>query len=41
MKYIKTEIEGVYILEPKVFEDARGYFLRHSKVLISKIMSVT
>jgi len=24
--FIKTEIEGVYIVEPKVFEDARGYF---------------
>ena len=27
MEYIKTEIEGVWILEPKVFEDARGYFM--------------
>lgn len=26
MKVIKTEIEGVYIIEPKVFKDARGYF---------------
>ena len=26
MRVIKTEIEGVYILEPRVFEDARGYF---------------
>lgn len=26
MKYIKTEIQGVYIIEPKVFFDARGYF---------------
>lgn len=26
MKYIKTNINGVYILEPKVFFDARGYF---------------
>lgn len=26
MNYIKTEIEGVYIIEPKVFNDARGYF---------------
>lgn len=26
MNYIKTEIEGVYILEPKLFKDARGYF---------------
>ena len=27
MKYITTEIEGVYIIEPKVFEDSRGYFM--------------
>lgn len=26
MNYIKTGIEGVYIVEPKVFNDARGYF---------------
>lgn len=26
MQYIKTSIEGVYIIEPKVFEDKRGYF---------------
>ena len=26
MDYIKTALEGVYILEPKVFQDARGYF---------------
>lgn len=26
MKVIKTEIEGVVILEPKVFGDERGYF---------------
>ena len=26
MNFIKTEIEGVVILEPKVFGDARGYF---------------
>lgn len=26
MNVIKTEIEGVLILEPRVFEDARGYF---------------
>lgn len=26
MKAIKTEIEGVYILEPTVFRDERGYF---------------
>lgn len=27
MELIKTEIEGVYILEPKVFGDNRGYFM--------------
>lgn len=26
MNFIKTAIEGVYIVEPRVFEDARGYF---------------
>ena len=26
MHFIKTEIEGVYIIEPRVFEDERGYF---------------
>jgi dTDP-4-dehydrorhamnose 3,5-epimerase len=26
MEYKKTNIEGVYIIEPKVFNDARGYF---------------
>ena len=27
MNFIKTEIEGVYIIEPKVFGDDRGYFM--------------
>ena len=27
MNYIKTEIEGVFIIEPKVFKDSRGYFM--------------
>ena len=26
MNFIKTDIEGVYILEPRIFNDARGYF---------------
>ena len=26
MNIIKTKIEGLYIIEPKVFKDARGYF---------------
>ena len=31
MEYIKTAIEGVYIIQPKVFEDARGYFFEAFK----------
>lgn len=27
MEYKKTKIEGVYIIEPCVFNDARGYFM--------------
>jgi len=27
MKYIETEIKGVYIIEPQVFADQRGYFM--------------
>ena len=27
MEYIETKIKGVYIIEPKVFQDARGYFM--------------
>ena len=26
MNFIKTEIGGVYIIEPRIFRDARGYF---------------
>ena len=26
MNFIKTTIDGVYIIEPKIFRDARGYF---------------
>ena len=26
MRVIETEIEGVVIIEPRVFDDARGYF---------------
>ena len=26
MNYIKTELDGVYIIEPKIFSDNRGYF---------------
>ena len=31
MKYTKTKIEGVFIIEPKVFPDARGYFFEAFK----------
>ena len=27
MNYIQTEIEGVFIIEPMVFKDSRGYFM--------------
>ena len=27
MEYIETAIKGVYVIEPKVFSDARGYFM--------------
>jgi len=26
MNFIKTEIDGVFIIEPKIFKDERGYF---------------
>jgi dTDP-4-dehydrorhamnose 3,5-epimerase len=29
MNFIKTEIEGVYIIEPKIFADSRGYFFEN------------
>ncbi len=31
MNYIQTEIDGVWIIEPKVFNDARGYFMETFK----------
>lgn len=31
MEYVKTDIEGVYVLEPKVFGDSRGYFFEAFK----------
>ena len=27
MEYIETDIKGVYMIEPRVFNDARGYFM--------------
>ena len=26
MEFIKTDLEGVYVIEPRVFNDSRGYF---------------
>lgn len=31
MEYIETKIKGVYIVEPRVFNDARGYFFEAFK----------
>lgn len=31
MVYKKTDIDGVYIIEPKVFNDTRGYFMESWK----------
>lgn len=31
MDYIKTEIDGVFILEPRIFNDSRGYFFEAFK----------
>ena len=27
MKFIETKLKGVYVIEPKVFSDARGFFM--------------
>lgn len=31
MNYLKTDIDGVFIIEPSVFEDSRGYFFEAFK----------
>ncbi len=31
MNYIQTEIDGVWLIEPKVFSDERGYFMESFK----------
>jgi dTDP-4-dehydrorhamnose 3,5-epimerase len=31
MKYIETGIKGLYVIEPRVFNDARGYFFESWK----------
>ena len=39
MEVIKTEIEGVFIIEPRVFGDARGYFFEsYSKRVFEEIV---
>jgi dTDP-4-dehydrorhamnose 3,5-epimerase len=42
MKFIKTDIPEVFIIEPKVFGDARGYFLEsfNNKAFEEKIGAV-
>ena len=38
MNLIKTELDDVYILEPKVFEDNRGWFMEsYSKKVFEAI----
>lgn len=40
MQFIKTKLEGVYILEPKLFGDSRGYFLESfNKITFEKNIS--
>ncbi|RRC99103.1 dTDP-4-dehydrorhamnose 3,5-epimerase [Prevotella sp. OH937_COT-195] len=31
MNYLRTDIDGVFIIEPRVFEDSRGYFFESFK----------
>ncbi len=39
MELIRTEIEGVFILKPKVFEDARGFFMEsYSKAEFDRLV---
>ena len=45
MNVIETKIDGLYIIEPRIFEDARGYFFesfsqRKKKKKIGKIVFV-
>lgn len=37
MKFTETKIKGVYIIEPEVFGDARGYFMEtyNNKIMIN------
>jgi len=40
MPFIKTNFEGLYIFEPKVFEDSRGYFYESYNENLSKAQSI-
>ena len=42
MEVIKTAIEGILIIEPKIFKDARGYFFEafSQKVFDEKVMPI-
>ena len=40
MNYIQTEIDGVWLIEPKVFHDARGYFMEAFKEEEFRVTSV-
>ena len=40
MKVIKTEIDGVYVVEPQVFGDERGWFMEsYSKARLPEIQA--
>ena len=42
MKFIKTEISDVYIIEPSVFGDNRGYFLEsYNKIKFEEVVGKT
>lgn len=39
MNIIKTELEGLFILEPRVFEDSRGYFMEsYNKAVFEELI---
>mgnify|MGYP002522189476 CR=1 FL=1 len=43
MEVIKTAIDGVVIIEPRIFEDARGYFFEsfYQREFVEKVAKVT
>jgi len=39
MNFIRTEIADVVIIEPKIFQDDRGYFLNHlGKIYLKNLL---